>query len=199
MKAKLKRFGAYLIDYLFVIVIASMICEFNVFDKYYENYLEDYETVEKINEDMTTNLNIERIYSEEYMDSYNSLIRNGGYITIVTTICYLLYFVGFQKWNHNQTLGKKIFGIEIQNKDGGNVSWGSYILRTIINYGLIFNIMVLIISFFLTGRSFINTALLINLCSYTISYIIIFMIILRKDGRGLHDIIANTLVQEKSK
>lgn len=199
MKEKLKRFGAYLIDYLFVIVIASMICEFNVFDKYYENYLEAYETVEKINEDMTTNLNIERIYSEEYMNSYNSLIRNGGYVTIVTTICYLLYFVGFQKWNHNQTLGKKIFGLEVQNKDGGNVSWGSYILRTIINYGLIFNIMVLIISFFFTGKLFINSVLLINLCSYTISYIIMFMIILRKDGRGLHDIIANTLVQEKSK
>lgn len=193
----LKRFVAYIIDVLLVGFIVSAIASIDVINPYYDDYLYAYdkfnETLNSIDESNV----VEVVTSNYFTDEYRSVLKYGSCASIISVSCYLLYFVGFQKWNKNQTIGKKLMKIKVVNKDGSdNVSIWRYAARTIFAYNLFFNSLGICIAFYLSGKSFLITFGVVSLLGYLVTYAGYLMILFKKDGRGIHDMIGGTKVVE---
>ena len=132
------------------------------------------------------------------MANYN-LAKYSVSISIISIIVYLGYFVGFQKWNKNQTLGKKLFNIEVASIENTDVKWWQILLREIIIYNLIAEILYVILILFLNVNSYFMISNIILAISSLIFLINVILILFRKDGRGLHDLLAKTIVVEKDR
>lgn len=198
MKTLLKRLGAYLIDYLIVTVIIYGVMLLPFVNPNKEEYNTKYNEVVRVNEQYQKN----EISSEEFNEAlipiaYDLYRLNGSYV-IVSTICFIGYFVIFQFLNKGQTIGKKIFKLKLASASDKPLSMVNYFVRAIILYNILIPIIELIIVFTMSKENYYNVYQNINLVSYIIMYITLFFMLVRADGRGLHDILANTIVKDEN-
>ena len=194
---KLKRFVAYLIDILFVGFIASAIASIDVLNPYYDDYLDAYENFNETIDSIDESNVVEIVTSSDFIYEYRSVLKYGACASIISVSCYFVYFVGFQKWNKNQTIGKKLMKIKVVNKDGSdNVNILRYAARTMVAYNLFFNSLGICIAFYFSGKSFLIIFMVVSLLGYLITYAGYLMILFKKDGRGIHDIVGATKVVE---
>lgn len=194
---KLKRLLAYVIDILLVGFIASAISSIEVINPYYDNYIEAYEKYSKEMDSLNEDNVFDKIKSEEFVLDYQNVLKYGVYSSVISITCYILYFGGFQKWNKNQTVGKKLMRLKVVNKNNkDNVRLWQYILRTIIVYNLLFNSLSVVVSYMFKGNLFFTTSIITSIIGYVITYVGYVMILFRKDGCGLHDFVSGTKVVE---
>lgn len=197
--SKLQRLGAYIIDYIFILLLITLLGQIRflnpTFDEYYKTYDESMEMINNTNEEDIFKL----LESEEYSLANYNLTKYSVSISIISIIVYLGYFVGFQKWNKNQTLGKKLFNIEVASIENTDVKWWQILFREIIIYNLIAEILYVILILFLNVNSYFMISNIILAISSLISLINVILILFRKDGRGLHDLLAKTIVVEKDR
>ena len=198
MKTLLKRLGAYLIDYLVVTVIIYGVMLLPFVNPHKEEYNTKYNEVVRVNEQFQNN----EISSEEFNEAlipiaYDLYRLNGSYV-IVSTICFIGYFVIFQFLYKGQTIGKKIFKLKLESANDKPLSMINYFVRAIILYNILIPIIELIIVFTMSSENYYNVYQNVNLVSYIIMYITLFFMLVRTDGRGLHDILANTIVKDEN-
>ena len=194
---KLKRLLAYVIDILIVGFIASAISSIEVINPYYDNYIEAYEKYSKEMDSLNEDNVFDKIKSEEFVLDYQNVLKYGVYSSVICITCYILYFGGFQKWNKNQTVGKKLMRLKVVNKNNkDDVRLWQYILRTIIVYNLLFNSLSVVVSYMFKGNLFFTTSIITSIIGYVITYVGYIMILFRKDGKGLHDLLSGTEVME---
>ena len=195
--SKLQRLGAYIIDYLFILLLITLLGQIRflnpTFDKYYETYDEYMELIENVNESNV----LEIIESEEYSIANYNLSKYSVNMSIISILVYIGYFAGFQKWNKGQTLGKKLFNIEVSNVNEGNIKWWQLILREFIIYNLWAEILYVIFILLLSANSYFVISNTILFVTFIISFVNILFVLFRKDGRGLHDLLAKTIVVER--
>lgn len=194
---KLKRLLAYVIDILLVGFIASAVSSIEVINPYYDNYIEAYEKYSKEMDSLNEDNVFDKIKSEEFVLDYQNVLKYGVYSSVISITCYILYFGGFQKWNKNQTVGKKLMRLKVVNKNNkDDVRLWQYILRTIIVYNLLFNSLSVVVSYMFKGNLFFTTSIITSIIGYVITYVGYIMILFRKDGCGLHDFVSGTKVVE---
>ena len=201
MDIVLKRVMAYIIDILLVSIVMSPIINWKVInpyiDEYSENYNEYVELVEQAN-----NGKIDP-NDEEYQDKIIELNYNvNKYKVISSSISIgstLLYFVILQWALKGQTLGKKIMKIRVVAKnENKKLNIGNYLLRSIILNNVIFSIILIVFVYLMSARSYYTLCLIISYLQLLVMAIIMLMVVLRKDYRGLHDVIAGTKVIDLS-
>ena len=180
--SKLQRLGAYIIDYIFILLLITLLGQIRflnpTFDEYYKTYDESMEMINNTNEEDIFKL----LESEEYSLANYNLAKYSVSISIISIIVYLGYFVGFQKWNKNQTLGKKLFNIEVASIENTDVKWWQILLREIIIYNLIAEILYVILILFLNVNSYFMISNIILAISSLIFLINLILILFRKDG-----------------
>ena len=71
------------------------------------------------------------------------------------------------------------------------------LLRTIVLYNIIFEVLLIIAVLVFGYKDYMIVSGVLSVLASIIFYVNIFFIILRKDGRGLHDIIAGTKIVER--
>lgn len=201
MDIVLKRVMAYIIDILLVSIVMSPIINWKVInpyiDEYSENYNEYVELVEQANNgEIDPN-------DEEYQDKIVELNYNvNKYKVISSSISIgsnLLYFVILQWALKGQTLGKKIMKIRVVAKnENKKLNIGNYLLRSIILNNVIFSIILIVFVYLMSARSYYTLCLIISYLQLLVMAIIMLMVVLRKDYRGLHDVIAGTKVIDLS-
>lgn len=200
-----KRLLAYLLDILFVYLLISLISSIKYINPTYEKFESSYEKYSEV---------LEKYYDEEITaEEMNELNKDNLYTvtkySVSTNIVIVLvifgYFVLFQKYNNGQTLGKKIMKIKVISVNDKKPTIKDFIFRTLPMYyiyiGSVIPIILNSIFVFLvnsTSYMYINT---ISIYFFLIIAIITFvMIYVRKDNRGLHDLIAHTkVVYEENK
>ena len=194
---KIKRLFAYLIDIIIVGFVASALANIDVINPYINEYMESYEKFsEKLSSINGENAD-EVISSDAFILQYKSTLKYSIYSTGISFVCYILYFVGFQKWNKNQTVGKKLMKLKIINKDSSdNINVWQYLVRTLILYNLIFGSINVCLSLWLNNKLFFTMSMIVSIIGYVITYLCYAMILFRKDGKGLHDLISKTEVVE---
>ena len=194
---KIKRLFAYLIDIMIVGFVASALANIDVINPYINEYMESYEKFsEKLSSINGENAN-EVISSDAFIIQYKSTLKYSIYSTGISFVCYILYFVGFQKWNKNQTVGKKLMKLKIINKDSSdNINVWQYLVRTLILYNLIFGSINVCLSLWLNNKLFFTMSMIVSIIGYVITYLCYAMILFRKDGKGLHDLISKTEIVE---
>ncbi len=193
MKAKIsfKRIGAYIVDCLILFVVLLIV---GMFIPTFGDARELSERLTSISDDYFN----EKIDAKEYVEAANDVnydISKATYLSSITGIVvYILYFVVFQAYNNGQTLGKKLFKIRVVKTDGSSLDINTLIKRCLIPYGILVNI-VLLIMLLVTSKSVyisINGILSnIHLFIIAISIVMVFA-----NNRGAHDYLAGTTVEE---
>lgn len=196
----LKRGVAFIIDILVVMMIATSLSMISFINPYYNKYNE------VVNEELELieSYNNEEISMDEYVDRLDDISYNidkySIYSNIIIIVVYLLYFVVFNYVTKGQTLGKKLFKLKIvDNSDKkSNPRIVKYLIRTLILYGLIFDIISIILINIISKDNYLDVSGIIYYIQSFVYLIIVIMVLIRIDGRGLHDMVAGTVVVDSN-
>jgi uncharacterized RDD family membrane protein YckC len=190
-----ERVGAYILDAIVISLIFSVIC-FGIGD--------NKKTEELLLEELDNKLLQSEITTNEYLDEYMDIMYDYQKETILTAGISLAltvaYFVVFQYMNKGQTIGKKLLKIQVVDKETKKpISILKGLLRTFL------------IASILSGTVSLITLYILNQNTYYMIYgtflgietlfvlITIILVLYKKDGRGLHDLMANTIVIKESR
>ena len=164
----------------------------------------DMKTVSKLDKESTKiveNYNKKKINLENYFyqmsDINYQLSKVTGTSSLITMTVVILYFIVFQFYNKGQTIGKKIMNIGIVKYDRTTLTINDLIFRSLIINSILINMLNFALMLFVNKNFYGYTTIFLESIQYIILLTIFFMVIFRKDGRGLHDIIANTIVVKK--
>ena len=113
---------------------------------------------------------------------------------IVEIVCIILYFIVFQFFYGGQTIGKKIMGIKVVGMDEKPLTINDFIYRSMILNAVLVNILTIILVLFMKREFYFYVNLPLQFIQTVLLLITIFMVLFRKDGRGLHDMVGHTKV-----
>lgn len=186
----IQRLGAFLIDIMLVSMFASLITV--PFTKENHNDKLAERAIEIQQQYMDKKITIED-YMDEYSSIYYKMSRNNGLLSLVIIILNILYFIVYQFYNDGRTMGKKLMGIKVVSDDK-DLNMDQLVLRSLIANFILVDIIVFVFMLFVPSNLFIYCAGFVQLIQYIVVFISVFMIMFRKDGRGLHDIFTRTKV-----
>jgi len=189
------RMVAYIIDIILVSIVCSGIMFLIPENKNYDKYMKEYEKIqtdfmdEKIDMDEYFNKSIDVVYDIDYSNVIPMIIE---------VVLIILYFVVFQFYNKGQTFGKKLMKLRIVSIKDDNLSLNQVAYRALIINSVFVNILILGSLLFLGRNYYYYASLLLQLIASLVIIATLIMILFRKDGRGLHDIIAGTKVIQEN-
>lgn len=184
-----KRILAYLIDCIILFFVITLVNFFipmstetkdlnDKFLKVSQEYMEEKITVTEYN---------------TQLEEVNYKLAKATYISSVVSIgIYILYFVVYQAYNNGQTLGKKLFKIQIVKKDDSMVDVNTLLVRGLIPYGLLINLIMVIAILFINQNGYTILSTVLNNIHLVIIFITLVMMMIK--SRGIHDIISRTKV-----
>lgn len=195
MKVKYKRLVAYIIDFFIITLFMSLVSNSGILNKSFYQYND---AVERLNGLYKEVLELDEI--DEKVNDMKTIVYDinsfGSLYFSLEVIVMIGYFVIFQYFNKGQTLGKKLMKIKIVSKDDKELSLGNLLLRSMILYSLIVTILNMILIQISSINTFYNLYTILGFINIIVTYVTYFMIIFRKDEKGLHDIIAGSKVVE---
>jgi len=197
MKASfIQRLGAYIVDIVIVSIITSIILMIIPTDsKVEEIVVEQNDLLLSVTEDIE-NLDLET-YTNELIKLEYQYDRYTIPASVVNLVMVVLYFVVFQYYNKGRTLGKKLFKIKVigKNKDLSiNMLW----IRALVNSSLAALFLLIVLTLVFLNINDYMTYYMIKMGISLVDTIIVitsaFMILYRKDKRGIQDLLASTEV-----
>ena len=163
-----------------------------------EQPVEDQPIPEPVQEEKDEVLGMQKAMLEYYEGQLGNLYiieKHNSYTALFNILVCIFYYGTFQFFNKGQTLGKKLVKIKVSQYDKKKkYNHGLMILRSCINYGLIFNFLSFLLLLVLNENTFIYPIGLIEFLSMVVTLTLIIMAAFKKDGRTLSDILCNTKV-----
>lgn len=221
MNKFLKRLFAYIVDIAIISILVTLLTYNNKINFQYDNYqkyYKEYNSVStKYNKVLDKDSKLEKKYKNKdikkgkYAENkkvykqekkkyeknikilQRKIMRNSVIYYSIYMAFILAYFGIFQYSFNGQTLGKRLMKIKIISKKSDLNLW-MMLLRSFILYNLWIYILGLIFAYRLNYGSYYTAYSLLNNAGSVIQIIIVMMVIMNKDNRGLHDYIANTEV-----
>ena len=190
-----ERIGSYLIDTIIVSFIFSLICL--GFGNYTSN-------TEKLMQELDEKLIQETITQEEYLKEYKNLLYDyqkenvlQSGISVALTIA---YYVIFQYMNKGQTIGKKLLNIRVVDKNTNKpIPILKGLLRSFILLSILSGTLSLLLLYILNKDIYFVSYAIILLIEGIFTLTTIMLVLYKQDKRGLHDIMANTIVIKESR
>lgn len=201
MDLVLKRLMAYVIDILIVSICMIPILNWSVINSYIDEYTENYtEYTELLEQANAGDIDLEDAEYEEKIIDLNYQINKYKVVSSsISAGSLLLYFALLQWALKGQTIGKKIMKIKVvANREDKKLNIGNYILRSLILNNIIFTIVLIVGVYLFKEDGYYNLSMIVSYLQLLVMSIIMLMIVLRKDFRGLHDIVAGTKVIDVS-
>lgn len=187
-----KRFGAYLLDTIFLTLIVTLITAgmtSKEYDDAYDKYLE-------LNEKYMA----QEISMGEYLDDISPLMytmnKSGVAATGINVALSIAYFIVFQYLNKGQTLGKKLLKIKVVEK-GKDPSLKAMIIRSILIDSIFSGLVGIILLFVLKQNNYYLGYSIVQTLETIFIFVSALFVLYRKDKLGLHDIMAHTEVLEE--
>ena len=184
-----KRFFAFIIDS----IIISFVCTLIVMP-----FL-DSNKINKLSDDtksIITDYTNDKISIEEYTDQLNNIeyqfSKEMGIYSLLMIVAGITYY-GIYQYKTSKTLGKKIMKIKLDSNNG-ELTLNQVLFRCLIINCLLFTFVDLVFLVFASSSIYLVASSTLHMIYYFILFVSFFMIIFRKDNRGLHDIICNTKV-----
>lgn len=190
-----KRIFAYIIDIMIISIISTLITSFIPLSSEYQRASDElYITLEDYNNEEITN--------EEYLEKVNEISyianRESVSVSIITILIAASYFVILPYYMNGQTLGKKLMKIKVVSSNNKKLNILNYLIRSLFVGSILLNTINVITILFLSKDLYLKTYNITSTIFGAIYLVIFSMILFRKDGMGLHDMIAKTKVINKS-
>lgn len=191
-KPTLRRIGAYIVDIIVITMISSMFVRIEFLNPRYDEYEKAYNeyidfTSEVIN-------NPEKVNDSNLNDITYNLSKTGLATSIITLVVTTLYFVGFQYINRGQTLGKKLFKIQVVDSENKKLKFYQVLVRALLIDKIATNAISAILISTLSKDTYLTGSQYVELVDMAIMAASFILIMFREDGKGLHDMIAGTKV-----
>lgn len=122
------------------------------------------------------------------------LSKYGIYNTVITLVCTLLYFGVIQYFLKGQTIGKKLLRLKVVSASDKKLNILNYLLRSLIVNDILLNTIGTIFLMFASKKIYLQANSILTTLVSISEAIIIFLVVTREDGRGLHDLLFNTKV-----
>ena len=192
MKAStLQRISAFFIDAIIVSIILALLTFWIPTSKKYDDTIK--ERNELIDKYLNEEIDMDELYNEFIKENY-IIDKETNLISLIEVILTLGYFGTFAFYYNGQTLGKKMMNIKVVSDDEKDLSHLRFIGRTlIINNVLVSSITVLLL-FFIKQNQYASVIGVLGVFQWFITIITLLFVLIRKDKRGLHDLIFKTKV-----
>lgn len=192
MKVRFRhRLFAYIIDILLLGIILLIM----------NTILVDNTTIHTLEHELDTLNDLfitKQIEIPNYIDQYSTIIYNldkEKLPSIIINILYIIiYFVLVPYFLKGQTLGKKLLNTKIISKTKEKVTITSLLIRNTIINGLGYLLLNIISLYLLPSNYYFITISILGIIQFLLVIISSFMILYRRDKRGLQDILSNTKV-----
>lgn len=126
------------------------------------------------------------------------LSKYGIYNTVITLTCTLLYFGVIQYFLKGATIGKKLLRLKVVPASDKKINILNYLLRSLIVNDVLLNAIGTIFLMFTSKEIYLQANSILTTLVSISEAIIIFLVLTREDGRGLHDLLFNTKVIDTS-
>ena len=187
----LKRIVAYLIDIIFVMLLSTVITMVFINTEGYQKRTEELMG-------LTKSYAAGEITKEEYSTQFDEMnyfvTKEGVGTSIVTCSVSVVYFVILCYFCHGITLGKYIMKLRIVGNNDKELNIGHFLIRALFVNLILSNLISIIFV------STMNQSTFINIYPKASNALTIFLLATmlcmtyRNDGRGLHDLLAGTIV-----
>ena len=190
-----ERLGAYFIDMLVVSFIFSLICL---------GLGNNTSNTEKEMRELDDKLIKEEITTDEYYDKYSKLLYDyqkenvlQSGISVALTVA---YYVVFQYMNKGQSIGKKLFKLQVVDNDTNKpISILKGLLRTFIILSILSGTLCIVYVYIFNSKNYIISYSITLMLEAIFTLTSIMLVLYRKDRRGLHDMMSNTIVIKESR
>lgn len=198
---------AYLLD-SFVIYLVAMALSVSPLNPNYEEQLILRDEYEKVSseyldaiEDDPEQEELDTLNSEYTEYAVNTIYRQSKlsiYDNSIMLVLMIIYYVVFAYIFEGETVGKRVFHIKIESKDGNKVKIWQLFIRTLVLFGMPFTILNMVLPFIVDANQYAVFSLISNMLSGILSLSIIITFFIRADKRSIHDIIGKTVVTERN-
>lgn len=210
MNQRRRRVVAFILDMLivsFLSISLSGLSYLNPYKDQYEkastSYQEVYNEYQSIitsssgfegPDDMVEYINSFLVPSLSKLEKY-SLFTNLWYIGL-----YFLYFVVFVYFNNGQTVGKKLFKLQVVDKTGDPASFSKLCVRSLINgsnlyCGVNFIVVIrILLSLANSSQVFFFSTIILGLINYVFEIAMVICLYVKKGEILLNDMVAGTKV-----
>lgn len=133
-------------------------------------------------------------YNDQFYDINYSLEKNMMIYNVIYIVMIIIYFGLLPIFTNGQTIGKRLLCLKVVTKDGKDAGFVRYTVRSLILYQSVFTIIQMILVGTLSVDNYYTVIDFVTIARDLVYYVILFMVMVRIDGRGLHDFIAGTKV-----
>lgn len=222
MNTRFKRIAAYFIDMVIVSVVVFGLTNIKQINYQYDNhekvakeyqvYVDKYEKLENKYENAKEKYKDKKITKKKYNEiknSYNDykkgyekqikkfnyeISKNSVISTIISIAIVIAYFGIFQFSMNGQTIGKKLMKLKVVKNKKGELTIFNYLIRCAILNGVIINLVLIIFVNIFSANDFYMANYVVSNIQSIVEILILIMIFMTSDARGLHDYIAGTKV-----
>lgn len=222
MNTRFKRIAAYFIDMVIVSVVVFGLTNIKQINYQYDNhekvakeyqvYVDKYEKLENKYENAKEKYKDKKITKKKYNEiknSYNDykkgyekqikkfnyeISKNSVISTIISIAIVIAYFGIFQFSMNGQTIGKKLMKLKVVKNKKGELNIFNYLIRCAILNGVIINLALIIFVNIFSANDFYMANYIVSNIQSIVEILILIMIFMTSDARGLHDYIAGTKV-----
>ena len=185
------RLIAYIIDFIIVLGLCYCVSLVLPVNENHTKYVEEYEQIQ-------TELIDGTITQDEFINKSKDVVYDIDYTNTIHTlsqiVIFILYYVVFQYYNKGQTLGKKLMKIRIVSTNEKNLNINQVAIRALIVDSILINLLLVGLVLFGSRSYYYFASLGLQILDYSVIIIALLMVIFRKDGKGLHDLVAKTKV-----
>ena len=184
-----KRVLAYLLDIIIVYIVATLIA---LPFKTESVRKVDNQIIEITQKALNGKINA-KLYGQQMNELAYQKAKLDGIANIIIILISVANYIVYQGYTKGQTLGKKIMKIKIVKTNGTELTYNDLIFRNLLNNFIIFDILLAV--FALIGRkTYIYGYMFVDYLQLALLIVSVFMIAIRKDGRSVMDLLANTKV-----
>ena len=190
-----ERLGSYFIDTIIVSFIFSLICL--GFGEYTSSAQKEMEKLDK-------QFLEEVITPEEYLEEYKGALYNYQKETVlqsgISVALTIAYYVVFQYMNKGQSIGKKLLKLQVVDKDTNKpISILKGLLRSFIILSILSGTLLIIFLYIFNSKNYIISYSTVLMLEAIFTLTSVMFVLYRKDRRGLHDMMSNTIVIKESR
>lgn len=186
-----KRVIAYLIDFIIVTLLATVISMIFIRN-------DDYQVKTEQLMDLTRKYTTNEITREEYTKQFDEmnyyLTKDGVGTTVINFSVAIIYYVILCYLCHGITLGKYIMKLRIVGANNKELNVGNYFIRSLFVNMTLSNLISILFVYTMSKDTFVSIYPKVSSVLTLFLLATILFIMYRNDGRGLHDLIANTMI-----